>query len=258
MTQIFLETAHPIAFDSPDHLYPLGTAHDNSVNPRFNEKLLNVMGVRYFSEISLLDLGCSGGGFVQSWIDKGGLAVGVEGSDFSKKRGRAAWATLTDKYLFTADITQPFFVRNRESVDQVVKFDVITSWEVFEHLKEEELSQAIKNILHHLKEEGMAILSISTAEEFHKGHSLHQCVRDEKWWVKKFEEFGLLRCKEIENYFNGIYIRGIHQNAPKSFNLALRKTAPNRSFKLSRMERLLDRFHCSPWPMKIRQWLNLS
>src|SRR4051794_15533936 len=33
--RISLQTKHPIAFESPDHLAPWGTAYDNSTNKKF-------------------------------------------------------------------------------------------------------------------------------------------------------------------------------------------------------------------------------
>ena len=69
-------TDTPVALDSPDHLTPWGTARDNSKNIRFNHKLL-----RLFNHLSrplqVLDLGCSGGGFVRSLLDVGQFAVGI-------------------------------------------------------------------------------------------------------------------------------------------------------------------------------------
>src|SRR3990167_2627697 len=98
-----VETDYPVALDSPDHLEPWGTKQDNSVNKRFNKKLIKLFG----HTPNVLDLGCAGGGFVRSIIKQGGLAVGIEGSDYSKKIKRAEWAKIPDN-LFTADITKPF------------------------------------------------------------------------------------------------------------------------------------------------------
>lgn len=50
-------TSKSVAFDSPDHVRPWGTARDNSVNLAFNRKLF-----WWFRERPrVLDLGCSGG-----------------------------------------------------------------------------------------------------------------------------------------------------------------------------------------------------
>jgi hypothetical protein len=104
---IKLETSFPVAFDSPDHLVPHGTAKDNSTNLMFNlkvEKLFKNLN----RLLKVLDLGCSGGGFVRSCIERGCLAVGLEGSDYSKIHRRAEWPILGDYFLFTSDITRPF------------------------------------------------------------------------------------------------------------------------------------------------------
>ena len=53
---------------------------------------------------ALLDIGCSGGGFVRDLLDDGHIAIGLEGSDYSKKSRRAEWAIIPD-FLFTADVT---------------------------------------------------------------------------------------------------------------------------------------------------------
>ncbi len=73
---IVVHTSKPIALDSPDHLVPLGTRQDNSVNRAFNRKLRTLI-----PQPRVLDLGCAGGGMVASFLDEGDFAVGVEGSD---------------------------------------------------------------------------------------------------------------------------------------------------------------------------------
>src|SRR4051794_25089447 len=86
LSKISIETPKPVAYDSPDHIEPVGTAADNSTSRRFNAKLF-----RYIppAEVRLLDVGCSGGGLVKSILDAGGFAVGVEGSDYSQRHKRA-------------------------------------------------------------------------------------------------------------------------------------------------------------------------
>lgn len=103
-------TKHPVAKDSPDHIMPHGTKLDNSKNPRFNKKIYNLFN--FANPIKILDLGCSGGGFVKQSLDDSSLAVGLEGSDFSKKEKRAEWKTLSNKFLFTADISKEFTVNH--------------------------------------------------------------------------------------------------------------------------------------------------
>jgi len=114
--QSILETNYPdgislhceakrlVAYESLDHIYPWGTKQDNSKNLSFNNALYELIPIK---ELSVLDIGCSGGGFVKTLLDAGVLAVGIEGSDYSKIRGRAEWATIPG-HLFTADVTAPF------------------------------------------------------------------------------------------------------------------------------------------------------
>ena len=57
--RIKIITDHPVAYTSPDYIMPWGTKRDNSVNPRFNQKLYNLFDGKF---LKVLDLGCSGGG----------------------------------------------------------------------------------------------------------------------------------------------------------------------------------------------------
>ena len=79
---ITIQTEKPVAYDSPDHVYPFGTANDNSTDAIFNDALFALIPPR---DVRLLDIGCSGGGFVKSILDAGGLAVGVEGRESGRR-----------------------------------------------------------------------------------------------------------------------------------------------------------------------------
>jgi hypothetical protein len=104
MVKFVLKTNKPVAFDSPDHIVPRGTKYDNTRNMLFNKKLEALFGHR---SLYVLDLGCAGGGFVKDCLEDGHFAVGLEGSDYSKKLERAEWRTIPAN-LFTCDITEDF------------------------------------------------------------------------------------------------------------------------------------------------------
>ena len=193
-----------IAENSPDHLRPTGTRRDNSSNPRFNEKLYRLFGID--TQLKLLDLGCSGGGFVRSLLDDGNIAIGIEGSDYSKNNKRAEWRSIPE-FLFTCDITKNFRVFDGEFSTEV-EFDVITSWEVMEHIKEEDLPAVIENVKHHLKENGMWIISISNTSHIVDGIELHQTRQPKEWWGNLFGKYGLVDNKLLLRYFNRQYVRG--------------------------------------------------
>ena len=226
MRSIRIETEKPVAYDSPDHIQPHGTANDNTTQPRFNRKL-EAPDPR--ADVRLLDLGCSGGGLVKSILDDGGFAVGVEGSDYSRKIGRAEWATIPD-HLFTADATVPF--RLAEEVEpgrwEDLRFNVVTAWEFFEHIGEDGVAGVVANILRHLAPGGFLLASIATYPDVVNGVALHQTVHQKPWWVSTFARLGMQHQPDLENYFRFDMVNG-EPHGP-SFTIALsRQGEPLRS-----------------------------
>lgn len=192
-------TDRPVALDSPDHLHPFGTAVDNSVAPAFNAKLFTLIGP------AVLDLGCAGGGFVESILKDGGEAFGVEGSDYSLVRKRAAWTTIPDR-LFTADITKPFKIIRDDGA--VMLFNVITAWEVLEHIQESDLAGLFDNIKAALIPDGYLIVSISTVPGFHDdGTVLHQNVQSREWWIDRLGSEGFTIDQAATDHFGRDWMR---------------------------------------------------
>ena len=218
MSHIRIVTNKPVAFDSPDHIQPWGTSRDNSISLAFNRKLTWWLST---SKLRVLDLGCAGGGFVKSILDRGGFAVGVEGSDYSRLTKRAEWATIPDQ-LFTADLTEPFQLLevDGEGKEHPAQFNVITAWEVIEHIHREKLHAVFENIWRHLSPHGVVVASVSPNEEIIQGVRLHQTVEKKDWWVSKFLDFGFVHHPQVCAYFADDWIRG-EDNAPGSFHLVL-------------------------------------
>jgi 2-polyprenyl-3-methyl-5-hydroxy-6-metoxy-1,4-benzoquinol methylase len=186
MNNIKLETNHPIAYESPDHLMPWGTMRDNTTNPDFIEEIHEFFKLNYdLDTFNFLDLGCSGGQLVVDLHNKGNLSVGLEGSDYSVKHERANWPEYHNKILFTCDVTKPYTLYNN---DEPVKFNIITAWEVVEHIHPEDLSAFFTQISNNLEEGGIFLASISTVEDVINGFKLHQTVFTESEWYKKFPE----------------------------------------------------------------------
>lgn len=88
LRRVIVRATHEVACESPDRLIPFGTWRDNSRHRRFNKKLCELFGID--SPLWVLDLSCSGGGFVKDCLDDGCMAVGIEGSDYFKKLRRTA------------------------------------------------------------------------------------------------------------------------------------------------------------------------
>ncbi|MFM2387698.1 MAG: hypothetical protein RL660_2455 [Bacteroidota bacterium] len=215
-----LITDHPVAYESQDHLNPWGTAQNNSTNPRFNEKIYKLFA-DVIKPLKVLDLGCSGGGFVRNCTDDGCIAIGIEGSDYSQKLGRAEWNVIPNK-LFTGDITKPFMVMMDDgSSSRPLKFDLITCWEVMEHIEEADIDGIISNVKNSLLPGGLWIMSISTIDDIVNGVNLHRTVKPIQWWIDKFGAVGLVHCSNLLPFFKQQYIRSNRYNAPKSVHLIL-------------------------------------
>ncbi|MBI4144465.1 methyltransferase domain-containing protein [Candidatus Woesearchaeota archaeon] len=203
MPQFKIITNHPVAEYSDDHKAPRGSINDNSVNKRFNKKLYDFIKK---PEISLLDLGCAGGGFVKSIIEDGHTAIGIEGSNACKKRGYGEWNNCP-YHLFTADITQPFRITNASG--KQITFDAITAWEVLEHIPENKLNNLLLNIARHAHQETTLIVSVATTKDENpiEGTIYHHTIKPKAWWLQKFSEHGFI---EIKNhpFKTPDYIRG--------------------------------------------------
>lgn len=222
---ILFRCERDVAFDSMDHMFPWGTLRDNSCNRRFNRKLYNLFPKK--RHIRVLDLGCSGGGFVRSCIEDGHFAIGLEGSDWSKKMKRAEWATIPD-FLFTCDITRNFEIMLEwDERRELLEFDVVTSWDVMEHIHEERLPDVAGNVSRHLAPDGLWISSIDPYEDIVDEVNLHSTMHGKQWWIDRFREYGFVHREEYVRYFNTQFVRGPKYDAPDSFHLVLSKSGAN-------------------------------
>jgi len=186
-----VQTDYPVAYDSPDHIVPYGTARNDISHYAFIVKMTKFMGKGAF-----LDLGCSGGQLVVDFYRLGWRAVGLEGSDFSKRKARAAWKDWSDKLLFTADIGKPFRIDGQ--------FDLITSWEVFEHLDLDRLKQLCENIQRHSRPGTMLIATASSSSEMQNGVELHVTRWKPDEWERFFEKH--LGWKTIKPPFSQLFM----------------------------------------------------
>ena len=183
-----LETEHPVALHSDDHKHPYGTAQDNTRSHRFVTKCAAL----YPDGLSMADLGCAGGGLVLDFLLSGYRAIGLEGSDYSLRTGRAAWRLVPD-HLRTCDVARPFTIRDGAG-GEPSRFQLLTAWEVLEHIKEGELPQLFQNVHAHLAEDGTFAGSINCLADEDKGTGAqyHVTIRDHGWWLATFEQHGFV------------------------------------------------------------------
>ena len=185
-------TKHPIAYDSHDHVEPKGTKNDNTRSLKFLNRAEEVIGkpvIRY------ADLGCSGGGIVSDFIERGHQAVGIEGSDYSLINKRAEWGNeKVAPFLFTADITKPFTIV--DGTQHGGCCDLISAWDVLEHIHETDLDQLFTNIRNNLKTGGLFVASVATFED--RGY--HVTLQEKPWWLNKFAQHGLKDAEHVKSF----------------------------------------------------------
>jgi cyclopropane fatty-acyl-phospholipid synthase-like methyltransferase len=141
-------------------------------------------------QVTHLDLGCAGGGLVRDFLIRGHQSMGLEGSDWSLLEQRAEWRAL-GPHLRTCDITQPFDIL--DPTGAAVGFDVISAWEVLEHLPRTSLPRFFDNVRRHLGPEGLFVASIALFEDRdpQSGAVWHVTLEPPEWWAQCMAEAGL-------------------------------------------------------------------
>ena len=208
-----LKTEYPVAIKSADHRFPRGSAKDNTRYPRFCYKSESLLG----SKLRFLDLGCSGGGLVWDFLLRNHFAIGVEGSDFSLINQRAAWRVIPE-HLFTCDVTKPFLLTSQES-ESPIKFDLISAWEVLEHIPASDLPRLFENVRNHISPNGLFVASVATFEDFDKdtGAVWHVTVKNQAWWENTIREHGFAVVRDL--FAPADFPRG-SGNGPKDWSAA--------------------------------------
>ncbi len=182
-----LEATQPIAIESHDHIWPRGAQNDSSKSKSFNSRCYSLLKQK--SDIRLIDLGCAGGGLVRTILEDGHTAVGLEGSDIAQVMGKGEWPHCS-KHLFTCDITKPFTLRSADGEQAL--FDVVTAWEVLEHIPENSLDSLADNIRRLLLPGGYFIASVDTSLYGNPllGGGYHVTLKEKDWWLGLFRRFG--------------------------------------------------------------------
>ncbi|MEC5398158.1 class I SAM-dependent methyltransferase [Uliginosibacterium sp. H1] len=185
--QLRLETDHPIASHSNDHIQPDSTAEGISRPAAFVRHCIDVLG----RDIRCLDIGVGAAGLVFEFVMQGIAALGIDGSDHCRKEGIGYWPILPEN-LFTCDITKPYRFAVRET-GAPVAFQLITCWEVMEHIAANDTKVVLSRIRSLLADGGYFVGSISRLRyDAPDGSPYHVTLESPDWWQHHFKEAGLL------------------------------------------------------------------
>ncbi len=203
-----LHTNYPIAVESNDYLHPESTVEGRNKSIRF---VTACERIYQDQEISLLDMGCGAGGLVFGFASRGHDAIGIDGSDHCKNIGVGYWNVLPENFL-NCDITKEFQVFD-ETSGLPAKFDVITMWEVFEHIPEDHIHDVLLNVRKHMHSESYFVGTISLLEYYDEatGVVYHVTLKPKTWWAKVFAECGL-EMVEDSPFGKYEYARGLGGN----------------------------------------------
>src|SRR3989338_429256 len=202
--EIKLITDHRIAVESSDHIFPESTLEGLVRYPRLVKKAKEIFG----DNMSFLDIGCGAGALVFDFAIEGVLSIGIDGSDTCLRANNNYWRNLP-KNFFTCDVTKKFSYV--DSSEKQKKFDLITSWEVLEHIPESGLNQMLKNIQDHLTDDGYFIGTCSLLEYSNPktGVIYHVTLKSKEWWSNLFREENLQIVEDGHLFsFNDFY-RGV-------------------------------------------------
>jgi 2-polyprenyl-3-methyl-5-hydroxy-6-metoxy-1,4-benzoquinol methylase len=174
-----------IASDSFDNIDPESTFEGLVSRPLF---VLACERITKKEKLSFLDIGCGAGAIVFDFIKRGHMAVGLDGSDACKLLDKGYWKHI--KHLHTCDVTKYFKFIDKNNT--ALKFDVISMWEVFEHIPEELCPSVLKNVHSNLADDGLFVGSISRLEYVNatSGIPYHVTLKDPAWWECLFTENG--------------------------------------------------------------------
>jgi len=215
--KIKIMTKYPIATASPDFkiqqeelILPCSAGEDNSTSL----KLIDKIGEHYAKTIGVdkndlrlncLDLGCGGGQLIvdlnkQSFTD---TCIGLDG--IAGTIGWPNWLTYPNNF-YNVDLSKEYTILNAQT-SEPMQFDLITSWEMIEHLHPQDIDIFFKTLHKHLSPTGMFIGSIAMFPDtrdtngFYEGHPhhdptteqfvLHQTVMSREEWRETLKDYNL-------------------------------------------------------------------
>lgn len=150
---------------------------------------------------TLLDVGCGNGGMLDFFISKGFLPQNTFGVDLSEKRINRAKLNINGATFMVADIL-------KLNLDEQ-KFDVVTSFDLFSHLKsKEQIIQGLSNVYNHLDENGIFLwYDIYTKDHFAAPDNVESWGFNKEQMISFSKESGFECVYYYETFFKSFFNR---------------------------------------------------
>lgn len=155
-----------VATGSLDNSHPKG-ALLNLTNRGFLLAVERELAKCPFCRPRFLDLGCGGGQLVRDAFALGWAVAGVDGCSAASRKFREA-------FLYGADIT--------EGIEFKEKFNLVTMWEVLEHIPDGCLPMVFLNVVDNMEKGGVFIASTNSEPDMHEGVDLHVTKWSNEQW----------------------------------------------------------------------------
>lgn len=142
-----------------------------------------------------LDVGCGSGYGLKNAREAGYNVYGIDLAPSARKR----WEKLCiADYCVVGNILNLPFKDN--------EFDFVLCNDVFEHLLEEDIPQALSE-LYRVGSDKFCLIAATTKESFPVGGRIHAhiTIKPDQWWQMKFDEAGFIVAGKIESLYTEIF-----------------------------------------------------
>ncbi|HXK61844.1 MAG TPA: methyltransferase domain-containing protein [Acidobacteriota bacterium] len=185
---LVLETDFPCETELREHFRALRKFVETP-DTTFSDFLQRLSAVYPDTCPRLLDLGCGDASFLKEVQE---LSFQVFGLDVDRAASEAFDQTEASPNLFFCNYTRRFTLRERHSRGtRTAKFQIITCWNILEHVPERQLSDLLTTLRRHLDVRlGLFLASISLRPCYLAHGECHPAARPESWWRNLFRNCG--------------------------------------------------------------------